>query len=445
MPPPDGNGSKPDPKGRGTPPAHGPDRPEAFGRGEHAEKKDDEQRKGQGDDKPDEKPKGDAKGGDKKDEKGGEPKDERPFWKRPVLMIVLCSVLLLAALGGAYLGYESYHFQSTDDAFIDGRIVRVAPRVAGKVLSLKVDDNEFVEANTVLVEIDPQPFQVRKDQQDAAEKQAEAQQAQAEAQLTVAEAMAAQSDADVTVAQANARNAQQDFERFQRVSKEARSQQQLDSATANQRATAATVIAQQKRADSAHAQVRAAQTTVNAAIASVNAAKSQVEQADLDISYCKVVAGHAGRVTRREVEVGNYVAVGQEIVDVVPASVPDIWVTANFKESQLAHMRVGQSVSISVDAFPDQKLRGHVDSIQNGTGAVFSLLPAENATGNYVKVVQRIPVKIVFDEQPRHLLSPGLSVIPEVDLGDRRSPTVDETVAQRPAGPTHDQPLTPEP
>jgi membrane fusion protein (multidrug efflux system) len=436
--------SKPEPKGKGGPPGRGPDRPEAFGRGEHPEKKDDGQKDGEssggGEQKGEEK-----KGGGDQGKQGEKQKDERPFWKRPVLMIVLCSVLLLGLLGGLYLGYHSYHYQSTDDAFIDGRIVRVAPRVAGKVLRLDVDDNEEVEANTVLVEIDPQPFQVKKDQQDAAEKQAEAQQAQAEAQLSVAEAMAAQSDADVTVAQANARNAQQDFERFQRVSKEARSQQQLDSATANQRATAATVIAQEKRADSAHAQVKAAQTTVNAAIASVNAAKSQVEQAELDLSYCKVVAGHAGRVTRREVEVGNYIAVGQEIVDVVPSKLPDIWVTANFKESQLAHMRVGQEVTISVDAFPDQKLRGHIDSIQNGTGAVFSLLPAENATGNYVKVVQRIPVKIVFDEQPRHLLSPGLSVEPEVDLGDRRSPTAAETAANRQAGPTHEQPLTPEP
>jgi membrane fusion protein (multidrug efflux system) len=191
--------------------------------------------------------------------------------------------------------------------------------------------------------------------------------------------------------------------------------------------------------------VKAAQTTVNAAIASVNAAKSQVEQAELELSYCKVVAGHAGRVTRRQVEVGNYVEVGQEIVDVVPTDLPDIWVTANFKESQLAHMRVGQQVTISVDAFPDQKLRGHVDSIQNGTGAVFSLLPAENATGNYVKVVQRIPVKIVLDEQPRHLMSPGLSVEPEVDISDRPSVGLEDTVARRAAGPTHDEPLTPAP
>jgi membrane fusion protein (multidrug efflux system) len=135
------------------------------------------------------------------------------------------------------------------------------------------------------------------------------------------------------------------------------------------------------------------------------------------LSYTTVVAGHKGRVTRRTVEVGNYVSVGQELMDVVPTDVPDdVWVTANFKETQLAKMRRGQRVTISVDAYPDEQLTGHIDSIQNGTGAVFSLLPSENATGNFVKVVQRVPVKIILDTQPRHLLSPGMSVDPQVDV-----------------------------
>ncbi len=217
------------------------------------------------------------------------------------------------------------------------------------------------------------------------------------------------------------------------MSAQARSQQQLDTATASQRATAATVDAQLKRADAMHAQVKAAQTTVNAALASVNAAQSQVEQAELDLGYCKVIAGHRGRVTRRRVEVGNYVEVAQEVLDVVPTDVPDVWVTANFKESQLAHMQRGQHVVISVDAFPDQKLHGHIDSVQNGTGGVFSLLPPENATGNYVKVVQRVPVKIVIDDKPRHMLSPGLSVEPEVDISARPDVDGSQTNADRSA------------
>jgi membrane fusion protein (multidrug efflux system) len=435
---PDGDGPKPPPQPRGAAPAKGPDRPEAFGRGEHPQprKPSDERKPGEG-----EGTKQDDKKGE--DEKGeGKEQDVRPVWKRPVLMMVLLSVLLAAIIGGVYLGWWSYHNESTDDAFIDGRIVRVAPRVAGKVLRLDVDDNVPIAADTVIIEIDPQPFQVKLDQAKAAERQAEAQQAQAEANELVAEAQAAQADADVIVAQANARNAQQNFERFNKVSPQARSVQQLDAATADQRSTAATVTSQEKKADSMHAMVKAAATTVNAAIANVNAARSQVEQAVLDLSYTKVVAGHAGRVTRRRVEVGNYVDVGQEVVDVVPTEVPDIWVTANFKESQLSHMERGQRVTISVDAYPDQKLHGHVDSIQNGTGAVFSLLPPENATGNYVKVVQRIPVKIILDDKPMHMLSPGLSVEPTVDISSRPNPPASADEAERPAGPTHVEPVT---
>ena len=445
---PDGNGSQPAPQGKGGPPAPAEaDRPEAFGRGEHPQAGKDQKQQGdesEADDKQGGENKGDGdkeKGGDK-DKKEPDPK---PFWKRPVLMTVLVGVLIAALLGGGYLGWWSYHNEYTDDAFIDGRIVRVAPRVAGKVLRLDVDDNVHVEADDTLVEIDPQPFKVKRDQSVAAEKQAEAQQAQAEAQYSVAEAQAAQADADVIVAQANAHNAQQNFERFQHVSEQARSKQQLDQATADQKATAATVTAQEKRADSMREQVKAAQTMVNAAVANVDAAKSMIEQSDLDLSYCKVVAGHAGRVTRRRVEVGNYLDVGQEIIDVVPTDVPDIWVTANFKESQLTHMQVGQRVIFTVDAYPDQKLHGHVDSVQNGTGAVFSLLPPENATGNYVKVVQRVPVKIVIDDKPQHMLSPGMSVEPEVDITGHPEPGPDNDVAQRPAPPVHVEPLTPTP
>ena len=441
MPGSDRDGPPPEPRPR--PAAAPPSRPEAFGRGEHAEpnKPDDKSGKGddekKADDSSDEQNKGeDKKGGDKGDGKGKgddeQKKPKTPFYKRPVLMAGLILIVLAGIGGGIYAGYYFAHYASTDDAFIDGRIVRVSPRVAGKIVRLAVTDNEPVSADQVLVEIDRQPFEVRRQQAVAAQKQAEAQVEQARANLLVAQAQADQADADVTVSQANARNAQQNFERFNRVSQQARSQQQVDQATADQKSSAATVIAQQKRADSMHAMAKAAQTAVDAAEANVNAARSSVDQAMLDLSYCRVVAGYKGRVTMRRVDVGNYVTVGQEILTVVPTDVrpdesSDIWVTANYKESQLTHMKVGQRVTIKVDAFPDEDLRGHVASIQNGTGAVFSLLPPENATGNYVKVVQRIPVKIVLDGQPRHLLSPGLSVVPTVDISSDVSPDKAET------------------
>jgi membrane fusion protein (multidrug efflux system) len=360
-------------------------------------------------------PESDAKPKDQQPE--AEPK--LPFWKRPVLLSVMIAVAVLCTIAGTIYLVHASNFESTDDAFIDGRIAHIAPRVAGKVIAINVEDNQIVSADQPLIQIDPQPYQVKLHQAEAALGQAEAQLQQAGANLEVSQANAAQSDADVVVAQANSENARQDLERFTKVDPAARSRQQLDNATANQRSTIAQVTAAQKKADSMHAMIDAAAKTRDAAAAGVAAAKAQVEQAKLDLSYCTVVAGHPGRVTRRTVEVGNYVSVGQEIMDIVGTQVPqDIWVTANFKETQLSKMEKGQPVTITIDSFPDEKLRGHVDSIQNGTGSVFSLLPAENATGNFVKVVQRVPVKIVFDEQPRHMLSPGMSVEPEVDVRD---------------------------
>jgi membrane fusion protein, multidrug efflux system len=387
--------------GRNSPKQMGGDaaKPEAFGRGEHPA---DEQQKN-----------------------GGQPptkkEEKKPFWKRPVLLSVMIAVALLGTVAGILYLIHASNFESTDDAFIDGRISHISPRVAGKVLELNVTDNQIVSADQPLILIDPEPYKVKVHEAEGALAQAEAQLQQAIANLEVAIANAAESDAEVIVAQANAKNAQQDYERFSKLEPAARSQQQLDNATANQRSSDAQVTAAQKKTDATHAQVSAAEKTRDAAKAAVKSAQAQLEQANLDLSYCTVIAGHAGRVTRRTVEVGNYVSVGQEIMDVVGTAVPDdIWVTANFKETQLAKMERGQPVTISVDAFPDEKLYGHVDSVQNGTGAVFSLLPPENATGNYVKVVQRVPVKIILEGQPRHMLSPGMSVDPEVDVRDHR-------------------------
>ena len=419
------------------------DRPEAFGRGEHPDANDKKDKGGDDNDKQSKGDKGDeskddakgddaGKGNDGNDDKGkgGQEKKKVPFYKRPLLMVGL-SVLLLAGLAaGLYAIYYGRHYEGTDDAFIDGRIVRVAPRVAGKVIRLSVNDNEVIGADQELIEIDPAPYLVKREQAVASRSQAEAQLSQAKANEAVSEAQAAQADADVTVANANASNAQKNIDRFTRVSAEARSQQQLDQATADQKATAATVQAQQKKADSMHAMVRASQTAIDASVANVGAAQAMVDQANLDLKYCHVVSGYKGRVTLRQVNVGDYVTVGQQVLNVVPTDVPrDIWVTANYKESQLAHMAVNQRVTIKVDAFPDELLHGHIDSIQNGTGAVFSLLPPENATGNYVKVVQRVPVKILIDDAPRHLLSPGLSVEPTVDIGPDVSPGVNQTNA----------------
>jgi membrane fusion protein (multidrug efflux system) len=427
---PEGPASRPRLPGPTVPPE---DRPEAFGRGEHVDP--DQQQKDEKDGDGKGQPGGEKQGGDQKKE---EQKDPRPFWKRPVLMIVLGVVLLGGIIAGVLLALHGYHYEETDDAFIDGRIIRISPRVAGKVITLNVDDNRFVKADDVLIEIDPAPYQVKVDQAVANVAQAGAQLEQSKANQQVAVATADQADADVTVAVANAKNAEEDINRYNRLTPQARTQQQIDLATANQAATAATVTSAQKKAIAMHRQADAAAKMVDSSQAAVKSAIAQKEQADLDLSYCQVRAGHKGRVTRRTVEVGNYVSVGQEILDVVPTDTPDdLWVTANFKETQLTHIKPGQHVTITVDAFPDEKLDGVVDSIQNGTGAVFSLLPPENATGNYVKVVQRVPVKIIIEGHPTHLLSPGMSVEPEVDISARPDPTIGDEPT-RPATTQHD-------
>lgn len=282
---------------------------------------------------------------------------------------------------------------------------------------------------------------------------------QAAAAVETAQANLAQTRAGVKAAQAEATRANADVERYRALyAKDEVSKQQLDQAVATTRTARAELDSAQQRVAASEAQVneaRAAQaaatqsaqrarTQIGGAQASVNEAvgrlaqantapeevavsqaqaatatasteqlRAQLAQAELELSYTKIYAPEDGRVTRKSVEEGALVQIGQPLLAIVPG---DVWVTANFKESQIGRMTPGQAVEISVDAYPNKVFKGHVDSIQAGTGARFSLIPAENATGNYVKVVQRVPVKIVFDEppDPKHMLAPGMSVVPEV-------------------------------
>jgi len=286
------------------------------------------------------------------------PSAPRAFYQRRGVRIaglVLVAVLILAA--GVYW-WRSTSRVSTDDAFIEGRIVRVSAQVAGQVGKLAVTDNQWVKEGDLLVQLDDREYQAQADQ-------------------TVAEARAAEVAAEN--ATADARRAEQLFAR-QLIARQA-----LDAAQAAARMRAAEAEAARKRA----------------------------AEAALKLSYTRITAPEEGRVTRRSVEEGAYVQIGQMLMNLVPN---DLWVVANFKETQLAKIRPGQPVEVKVDAYPGLTLRGHVDSVQAGTGSRFSLLPPENATGNYVKVVQRVPVKIVLDERPPapERLGPGMSVVPTV-------------------------------
>jgi membrane fusion protein (multidrug efflux system) len=321
----------------------------------------------------------------------------------------------------------AFTHESTDDAFIAAHVVSIAPRIAGQVSTVHVLDNEMVRSNDLLVEIDPADYSTA-----AAQKQASADAQEANyktvlaaldlmsVKVATAEATAAQSKADADAAQATDARAQADFQRSQELRKQNTiSQQEFDAAQAaikeadaNLAAAKQKAIADTSRINEAKATQTATEASVAMALAMFRQAQTVVQSAQLDLSYTKIFAPCDGRVTRKAVEPGNYIQVGQQLMSIVPT---DIWVVANFKESQLKKMKPGQPALVAIDAL-GKSLRAHVDSVQAGSGAAFSLLPPENATGNYVKVVQRVPVKILFDEPlpAGHTIGPGLSVAPSV-------------------------------
>ncbi len=325
------------------------------------------------------------------------------------------ALVLAATAGGLYYFVYVAPYETTDDAFIGGHVTFVAPRVPGQVLRLLIRDNQEVGAGDLLIELDARDFQARVAQAKADVEAARHRLLEAKAQVDADEAKAGQNEAAVAAAEAGARRAEADLKRYQSVESRAVSRSQLDLAVAQARSTGAELEVARDKVKAAQAQVALSRAAVETAAAQVQQAEARLEQAELDLSYTRITAPVTGRVTHRTVEPGAYVQTGQSLLALVPR---EVWVTANFKETQLTHMRAGQPVTIRVDAYPGRRYRGKVDSIQAGTGARFSLLPPENAVGNYVKVVQRVPVKIVFDEAlpPDLEIAPGLSVVPQVKV-----------------------------
>ncbi len=328
-------------------------------------------------------------------------------------MAVLATVAISVA--GLLFWLHARQYENTDDAFIDCNQSQISTEVNGRVESLLADDNQYVDAGQLLFMLDPRAFQVKLNQSRASAANAVATAAQARADLALQQANLEQQRAQVRVAEADFQQARQDLARYHGINSAAFARQQLDQTSATAKSSAAKLDSARQAVAGAEAQLASQKAKIDAADASALEAEDEVRNAELQLSYTRIVAPVAGRVTRRTVNIGNYVTAGQAVLAIVP---DEMWVTANFKETQLDLMRVGQPVEITVDAFSDHVIHGHVDSFQRGTGAVFSALPAENATGNYVKVVQRIPVKITFDgDDWRHLpLAPGLSVSPRVTV-----------------------------
>jgi membrane fusion protein (multidrug efflux system) len=342
----------------------------------------------------------------------------RTTWARLSLLLILLAGGL-ASTGYWYLTRDEV---STDDAYTDGQSITIAPQVSGAVVALAVTDNQRVKAGDTLIQIDRRSYAAARDEAAANLRIAEAQLDNARLKLQTASieypARLAGAQAQLDAAQAVRFKADADARRQLALPKQATTQQDIDSATAARRNAEAQVAQAQaalQQADMVRQFIAESDAQVAQLEAQVALAHARLDAAALNLSWTKVTAPQDGWVTRRNVELGNYVQAGQAIMALVT---PDVWVTANFKESQLDRMRVGQTVNIRVDAYPDLKLTGHIDSIQRGSGARFTAFPAENATGNFVKVVQRVPVKILIDSglEADVPLPLGVSVEPTVQL-----------------------------
>jgi membrane fusion protein (multidrug efflux system) len=347
----------------------------------------------------------------------------------------LVSLTLLLYWGLGYV-MDALTHESTDDAFIEAHVVSIAPKISGQVSSVSVADNQPVKRGDLLVEIDPRDYEMRLSQKRASAQTSDANLKTVfsafdlmKAKVDTAEASAKEARAEADASQAVAARAGADFKRGQQLFNEgAISRQEFDHAQSATRETDAKWKADEQKAveeaskvAEARAQLAAAKTVVELAEAQIKQAQTDVNSAELDLSYTKIQAPCDGRVTRKAVEAGSYVQSGQTLLAIVPN---DLWIIANFKETQLAHMRPRQPVDIEIEALPGRHFRGHVDSIQAGSGSRFSLLPPENAVGSFVKVVQRVPVKILFDEpvDPGRVVGPGMSVLPSVRVKDEIIP-----------------------
>jgi membrane fusion protein, multidrug efflux system len=328
--------------------------------------------------------------------------EARRSWLRErrglVLLIAVVSGLLLLALLLWWLHARQY--ESTDDAFIDARTVQISPQISSAIIGVPVNDNQTVEQGAVLIRLDDRDFIAQRDQ-------AAASVANFEAQIAAQQAKIEQAQKQMTQAEAALTFAQQQDDRYQLLAKQGtatveQAQQYKSSLLQNEAAYAAAqanTVATEKQIPMLEAQLKSVQ--------------AQLEQANTNLSRTTIRAPMPGRVTHLTAAEGNYASVGTTLMMFVPR---EVWVTANFKETQLDLMQPGQPVDIAIDTYPDKTFKGHVDSVQSGSGTAFSLLPAENATGNFVKIVQRVPVKIVFDNPPDVLLGPGMSVVPTVKV-----------------------------
>ena len=360
---------------------------------------------------------GPARFGSEKDDQVGEPRQAqkqsfsdrlRQHWMLAATAACIAAVGLIA---GLLYWLDARHYESTDDAFVATRSFSIAPKVSGYVTEVAVTDNQHVGAGELLARIDERDYTIAVNQAQAQVATGRANIANIEAQIASQQAQIDQAKAQVEQAEAQLQFSQQEAARAQdlaskgagTVQRQQQTKSDLEAQQANMARAKAALIA-------AELQIKVLGTQRDSAHASLDQAQAQLDQAKLNLAYTNIVAAQPGRVAKLSAAKGAFVTPGQSLTMFVP---DEVWVTANYKETQLTDMRPGQKVEIRIDAYPGRKLNGHVASVQPGSGTAFSLLPAENATGNFVKVVQRVPVKIVVDDWPADLpVGPGMSVVP---------------------------------
>jgi membrane fusion protein (multidrug efflux system) len=347
----------------------------------------------------------------------------QPAAKPPskVRVFGVLGVLILAGLGfGGRMYWRSQNFVETENAYVAGHVHPISARISGVVTKVLVDDNQIVKEGQVIAELDPADQHVKLEQIQAQIASVEQQMLQADAQTAQARASASAAQAQVAQAQAQSLRAQQDAERYSQLyntQMKAVAKSELDAATAARTGALADVAARKDAALAAQAQVGAAQSAREVLKAQVKVLQAQAKDAQLQLGYNTIVAPVSGRLGKRNIEVGARVQPGQQLAALVEDKV---WVTANFKETQLAGLKLGQEVDIAIDALPGEHLKARLDSFSPASGNQFALLPADNATGNFTKIVQRVPVKLTFSDADLQRLvgrlAPGMSAVAEVDL-----------------------------
>ncbi|SFU35412.1 HlyD family secretion protein [Pseudoduganella namucuonensis] len=336
-------------------------------------------------------------------------------------VLVVAGLIALAALtAGGRMWYRGHYFVETENAFVAGHVHPVSARIAGVVGKVLIEDNQLVKQGDVIAELDPFDQQVKVEQIEAQIATAEQQVLQADAQIAQVRAQAGAAAAQVAQSDALLLRARQDAERYGQLynsQMKAVSKAELDAANAARAGATADLAARKDGATAARAQIGAATAAREVLKAQANVLRVQLKDARQQLAYNRIVAPVSGRIGKRALEVGQRVQPGQQLTAIVQ---DNVWVTANFKETQLAELKVGQPVHLSVDAVPGRELIGRVDSFSPASGAQFALLPADNATGNFTKIVQRVPVKITLKPEDLKALDgrlvPGMSVIAEVSL-----------------------------